>query len=79
MEIHFVEARIQPCKERDHPAYLYDEEGDATREAPEEIPDEVLLARLFSFFAKGTVLTKEGCQKPYSLTNPRPEVRFLSA
>lgn len=52
--IDFVQARVQPCKERDHPAYLYHEEEDGTQEASELVSDEVLLARVGSFFTKGT-------------------------
>jgi len=54
--INFVCRRIQPSKERVHPAYEYVGDEDTAREAPERISSDVAYARLLELFSTNTQL-----------------------
>ena len=58
--INFVCRRIQPSKERVHPAYEYAGDEDTTREAPEKISSDVAYARLLELFSTNTQLNNVG-------------------
>jgi len=70
----FVLRRIQPLKQRAHPAFEYYAEGDNTREAPERVDKNQAASRVAKFFASGTSLRTSDGPKAYNLSNPRPEV-----
>ena len=72
--INFVVHRIQPCKERFHPAYEYAGDEDITREAPEKINKGDAYIHLLGLFSSNTKLSNTGQQVAYNITNP-PLVR----
>ena len=72
--INFICRRIQPSKERVHPAYEYAGDEDTAREAPERIISDVAYARLMELFSTNTQLNNVGQQKAYNITNPPPWV-----
>ena len=58
--INFFCRRIQPSKERVHPAYEYAGDEDTAREAPERISSDVAYARLLELFSTNTQLNNVG-------------------
>lgn len=71
--VSFVCRQIQPSKERIIPAYEFTGVDHVTREAPEKLEKGDAYFRLQKFFATSTPLRNLGQQRPYSLSNPRPE------
>ena len=59
----FVLCRIQPSKERVHPAYEYAGDEDTAREAPEKINKDDFYVRLLELFSSNTKLNNTGQQK----------------
>ena len=60
--INFVVHRIQPCKERFHPAYEYAGDEDTAREAPEKINKDDFYVRLLELFSSNTKLSNMGSE-----------------
>ena len=73
--INFVYRRIQPSKERVHPAYEYIGDEDTAWEALERISLDVAYARLLELFSTNTQRNNVGQQKAYNIMNPPPRVR----
>ena len=73
--INFVVRRIQPSKERFHPAYEYTGDENTAREALEKINKGDAYIRLLELFSSNTKLSNTGQQVAYSIMNPPPLVR----
>ena len=73
--INFVVRRIQPSKERFHPAYEYTGDEDTTWEAPEKINKGNTYIHLLELFSSNTKLSNMGQRLAYSIMNPPLLVR----
>lgn len=76
--MNFICRRIQPSKERVHPAYEYSGPGDITREAPEDIDRGDVYFRIGQLFGKNVKPDNVGQVKPFSLGNPPPLVSKIT-
>ena len=74
----FIYRRVNPIKERVHPAYEFTGLGDPTRESDARWELDALSDRLRSLFASDVVLDMTGHPKPYSLDHPADEVIFFA-
>ena len=73
--INFVVHRIQPCKERFHPAYEYAGDEDTAQGAPDKINKGDAYIRLLELFSSNTKLSNMGQRVAYIIMNPPPLVR----
>ena len=69
----FIGRRIQPCKERSHPAYEY-WDADFVREAPEPLNNEEIDHRVSKFFTLKNTKENRHPQRAFGLMFPPPEV-----
>ena len=74
--INFVVRRVNPCKERVHPAYEYEGRKDASRESGDMLVQSEVIARLQGFFDTSKApITAAGCPSVYDLRiRPMPQV-----
>ena len=73
----FIVCRVQPCKERAHPAFEFKGETDGTRERPYMLSRDVVeewAAELFALFAS---FSMSGYTKPFNCKNLPPQVNIL--
>ena len=66
----FIKRRIQPIKERDHPAYEYSGRENPTRESPGMWVPKVLDARTSSLFQKDVAVRNIPLPEGYTLERP---------
>src|SRR5438105_2725381 len=66
----FIERRIQPIKERNHPAYEYLGREDPTRESPSVWAPRALDARTLSLFQKDVAVRDIPLPEGYTLERP---------
>ena len=72
--INFIGHRVQPIKDRVHPAIEYTGRGDLTRESPEPWEDSELYSQVVSLFSSDVDVLGAKRPKGYSLANPPDEV-----
>ena len=70
----FIVRRIQPCKERAHPAFEFKGETDGTRERPKTLSRDVVEERAAELFALFASISKSGYMKPFNCKNLPPRV-----
>ena len=68
----FIVRRVQPCKERAHPAFEFKEETDGTRERPEMLSRNVCEERAAELFAPFSSFNMSGYRKPFNCKNLPP-------
>src|SRR6266542_60216 len=66
----FIKRRIQPIKERDHPAYEYSGRKDPTRESPSLWVPKALDARVSSLFQKDVAVRHIPLSEGFKLERP---------
>src|SRR6266498_2194513 len=66
----FIKRRIQPIKERDHPAYEYSGREDPTQELPSMWVPKVLDARASSLFQKDVAVRNIPLPEGFKLERP---------
>src|SRR6266498_2824976 len=70
---YFIERRIQPIKERHHPAYEYSGQDDPTRESSSLWVPRALVARTSSLFQTDVAVRDIPLSKGYTLDHPPPQ------
>jgi len=73
----FIVHRIQPCKERSHPAFEFKGETDGTRERPEMLSRDIVEERAAELFALFASFSMSGYTKPFNCKNLPPQVNIL--
>ena len=68
----FIVRRVQPCKERAHPAFEFKGETDGTRERSEMLSRDVVEERAAELFALFASFSKSGYTKPLNCKNQPP-------
>ena len=68
----FIVRRIQPCKERAHPAFEFKGETDGTRERSEMLSRDVVQERATELFAPLASFNLPGQTKPFHCKNLPP-------
>ena len=72
----FIVHRVQPCKERAHPAFEFKGETDGTRERPEMLSRDVVEERAVELFAPFASFSMSGYTKPFNCKNLPPRVNI---
>ena len=72
----FIVHRIQPCKERSHPAFEFKGETDGTRERPEMLSRDVVEEQAVELFALFASFNMSGYTKPFNCKNLPPQVNI---
>ena len=72
----FIVRRIQPCKERAHPAFEFKGETDGTRERSEMLSRDVVQERAAELFAPLASFNLPGQTKPFHCKNLPPQVNI---
>ena len=72
----FIVRRVQPCKERAHPAFEFKGETDGTRERPEMLSRDVVEERVVELFAPFASFSMSGYTKPFNCKNLPPQVNI---
>ena len=72
----FIVCRVQPYKERAHPAFEFKGETDGTRERPEMLSRDVVEERAIELFAPFASFSVSGQTRPFNCTNPPPQVNI---
>ena len=72
----FIVRRVQPCKERAHPAFEFKGETDGTRERPEMLLRDVVEERAIELFALFASFSMSGYTKPFNSKNLPPQVNI---
>ena len=70
----FIVRRVQPCKERAHPAFEFKGETDGTRERLEMLLRNVCKERTAELFAPFSSFNMSGYTKPFNYKNLSPQV-----
>jgi len=70
----FIVHRMQPCKERAHPAFEFKGETDGTRERSEMLSRNVREERATELFAPFSSFNMSGYSKPFTCKNLPPLV-----
>ena len=68
----FIVCRVQPYKERAHPAFEFKGETDGTRERPEMLSRDVVEERATELFAPFASFNMSGYTKPFNCKNLPP-------
>src|SRR6266508_3853256 len=76
--INFLGRRVQPIKDRVHPATEYTGGGDSTRESFEPWQGMELYSQVASLFSSDVNVIAAERPKGYSLADPPDEVRLFS-
>jgi len=72
----FIVRRIQPCKERAHPAFEFKGETDGTWERPEMMSRDVVEEWAVELFAPFASFSMSGYTKPFNCKNLPPRVKI---
>ena len=72
----FIVHRVQPCKERAHPAFEFKGETDGTRERPEMLSRNVCEGRAAELFAPFSSFNMSGYTRPFNCKNLPPQVNI---
>jgi len=72
----FIVHRVQPCKERAHPAFELKGETDGTRERLEMLSRNVCEERAAELFALFSSVNMSGYMKPFNYKNLPPQVNI---
>ena len=72
----FIVRRIQPYKERAHPAFEFKGETDDTQERPEMLSRDVVEERAVELFAPFAFFSMSGYTKPFNYKNLPPLVNI---
>jgi len=75
--VSFIVHRIQPCKERAHPAFEFKGETDSTRERSEMLSRDVVQERATELFAPFASFSMLGYTSPFNCKNLPPQVNIL--
>ena len=70
----FIVRRVQPCKERAHPAFEFKGETDGTRERPKMLSRDVVEERAAELFTLFASFNMSGYTKPFNCKNLPPQV-----
>ena len=68
----FIVRRVQPCKQRAHPAFEFKGETDGTRERPKMLSRDVVEERATELFALFASFNMSGYTKPFNYKNLPP-------
>ena len=68
----FIVRRMQPYKERAHPAFEFKGETDGTRERPKMLSRDVVEERVAELFAPFASFNMSGYTKPFNYKNLPP-------
>ena len=74
----FIVRRVQPCKERAHPAFEFNGETDGTRERPEMLSRNVVEERVAELFAPFASFNMLGYTKPFNCKKSASSGKYLS-
>ena len=72
----FIVRRVQPYKERVHPAFEFKEETDGTQERPKMMSRNVVEERATELFALFASFNMSGYTKPFNCKNLPPQVNI---
>ena len=72
----FIVRRIQPCKERAHPAFEFKGETDGTQERSEMLSRDVVQERAIELFTPLASFNLPGKTKPFHCKNLPPQVNI---
>ena len=72
----FIVRRVQPYKERAHPAFEFKGETDGTRERPKMLSRNVCEERAAELFALFSSFNMSGYTKPFNYKNLPPQVNI---
>ena len=72
--VSFISCRVQPCKERAHPAFEFKGKTDGTREKPDMLLKEVIEERAAELFTSHVSFNMPGYSKPFNCSNQPPQV-----
>ena len=72
----FIVRRIQPCKERAHPAFEFKGETDDTRERSKMLSRDVVQERAAELFAPVASFNLPGQTRPFHCKNLPPQVNI---
>ena len=73
----FIVRRVQPCKQRAHPAFEFKGETDGTRERPKMLSRDVVEERATELFTPFATFSMSGYTKPFNCKNLPPQVNIL--
>ena len=74
--VSFIVHRIQPYKERAHPAFEFKGETDGTRERPEMLSWNICEERATELFAPFSSFKMLGYTRPFNYKNLHPQVNI---
>ena len=74
--VSFISRRIQPCKERAHPAFEFKGKTNGTWEKPDMLLKEVIEERAAELFTSHVSLYMPGYSKPFNCSNQPPQVNI---
>ena len=70
--VSFISRRVQPCKERAHPAFEFKGKTDGTREKLDMLLKEVIEERAAKLFTLHVSFNMPGFSKPFNYSNQPP-------
>ena len=70
----FIVWRVQPCKERAHPAFDYKGDNDGTRESTDRLSKKEVIARAIDLFTSNVSFSWPKGTKAFNYSNPPPQV-----
>ena len=70
--VSFISRRVQPCKERAHPAFEFKGKTDGTREKLDMLLKEVIEERAAELFTSHASFSMSGYSKPFNCRNQPP-------
>ena len=74
--VSFIVRRVQPYKERAHPAFEFKGETDGTQERPEMLSRDVVEEQAVELFALFASFSMSGYTKPFNCKNLPPQVNI---
>ena len=70
----FIVRRIQPCKERAHPAFDFKGDNDGTRESTDRLSKKEVIDRAMDLFTSNVSFSWPKGTKAFNCGNPPPQV-----